>query len=175
MALSIHYAPDVDDNHRRLCAKAYQIAGLERMGARSAANLVGALNRSKQPELSRLLYALGIREVGEVTARSLARHFRSMQALLAADEDALLEVDDVGPIVAAHVRAFFGEPHNLDVIAALEEAGVQGQSPEESTGPAPLAGQNWVLTGALGMPRIQAKNLLESLGAKVVGSVSRKT
>lgn len=155
--------------------EAEALAGLERMGEKSAANLVAALERSKDVELGRLLFALGIREVGEVTAHGLARHFRSLEALQAADEDALLEVPDVGPIVASHVCAFFDEPHNLEVIQALLDAGVRPQAPEAPDGPAPLAGETWVLTGALGMPRIKAKNLLEQLGAKVSGSVSGKT
>ena len=154
---------------------AQQLAGLERMGEKSAGNLVRELERSKQPELARLLYALGIREVGEVTAASLARHFGSLDALRAADVDQLLEVSDVGPVVAGHVRAFFDEPHNIEVLEALAQLGVRWQAPEVAEGPAPLAGQVWVLTGSLEMPRIKAKNLLESLGAKVTGSVSAKT
>jgi DNA ligase (NAD+) len=152
-----------------------QLAGLERMGARSAANLVDAIERSKTPEFGRLLFALGIREVGEVTAANLARHFRSLEALRDADLEALEAVPDVGPVVAAHVRAFFDEPHNLEVLDALAAAGVRYEAPEVIEGPQPLAGQTWVLTGTLSMPRIKAKNLLESLGAKVSGSVSGKT
>jgi DNA ligase (NAD+) len=98
-----------------------------------------------------------------------------MEALEAADEESLLEVADVGPIVAGHVVAFFREKHNRDVIQALREAGVRWTAPEMPDGPQPLAGQTWVLTGALAVPRIRAKNLLESLGAKVSGSVSSKT
>ena len=154
---------------------AEQLAGLERMGAKSAANLVDAIERSKTPEFGRLLFALGIREVGEVTAANLARHFRSLEALRDADLDALEAVPDVGPVVAAHVHAFFDEPHNLEVLDALEAAGVRYEAPEVVEGPQPLAGQTWVLTGTLSMPRIRAKNLLESLGAKVSGSVSGKT
>ncbi len=152
-----------------------QLEGLDRMGARSAANLLGAIERSKSPELGRLLFALGIREVGEVTANQLARHFRSLDALAGADIEALEQVDDVGPIVAAHVRAFFDEPHNLEVIRELIGAGVRYEAPEDRSGEQPLKGQTWVLTGSLGMPRIKAKNLLEQLGAKVSGSVSGKT
>ncbi len=152
-----------------------QIVLLERMGEKSAENLLEELEKSKQPDLDRLLYALGIREVGEVTANSLARHFKSMQKLQAADEAALVEVDDVGAVVASHVQSFFGEQHNREVIRALRDAGVQWKAPVETEGSQPLAGQTWVLTGSLGMPRIRAKNLLESLGAKVVGSVSAKT
>lgn len=152
-----------------------QLAGLERMGEKSATNLVEQLNRSKSPELGRLLFALGIREVGEVTAAQLALHFRDLDALRDADVEALEAVSDVGPIVAAHVRAFFDEPHNLKVIDELLAAGVEWQVPERIEGEQPLAGQTWVLTGALGVPRMKAKGWLESLGAKVSGSVSGKT
>lgn len=152
-----------------------QIASMERMGGKSAENLLKALEASKRPGLDRLLYALGIREVGEVTARSLAAHFGSMEALQSASEESLTEVSDVGPIVASHVAAFFQQEKNLRVIQALKDAGVEWQALEETTGEQPLAGETWVLTGALSMPRIQAKNLLESLGAKVSGSVSGKT
>jgi DNA ligase (NAD+) len=152
-----------------------QIASMERMGGKSAENLLKALEASKRPDLDRLLYALGIREVGEVTARSLAAHFGSMEALQGASEESLIEVSDVGPIVASHVAAFFQQEKNLRVIQALKDAGVEWQALEETTGEQPLAGETWVLTGALSMPRIQAKNLLESLGAKVSGSVSGKT
>lgn len=152
-----------------------QLASLDRMGGKSAQNLLQALENSKRPPLDRLLYALGIREVGEVTARSLALHFGSMEAVREADEDTLTAVDDVGPIVASHVAAFFRQETNLQVVQALQDAGVQWQAIEKQGGEQPLAGQTWVLTGALSMPRIQARNLLESLGAKVTGSVSAKT
>ena len=152
-----------------------QIASMERMGGKSAENLRKALQASKKPGLDRLLYALGIREVGEVTAHSLAAHFGSMQALHEASEEELIEVNDVGPIVASHVAAFFQQEKNLQVIQGLKDAGVEWQPLEQTTGAQPLAGETWVLTGALSMPRIQAKNLLESLGAKVSGSVSAKT
>ena len=146
------------------------------MGEKSADNLLAELEKSKSPGLDRLLYALGVREVGEVTARSLARHFGSLKKLSRANEEDLTEVADVGPIVASHVHAFFREPHNIDVIAALEKAGMQWHAAQEPTaGEQPLAGQIWVLTGALGMPRARAKNLLESLGARVTGSVSART
>jgi len=152
-----------------------QIASLERMGGKSAENLLKALEGSKKPLFDRLLYALGIREVGEVTAHSLASHFGTMQALQEASEEILTEVSDVGPIVASHVAAFFQQENNRQVIQALIDAGVEWQALEDKTGEQPLAGETWVLTGALSMPRIQAKNLLESLGAKVTGSVSAKT
>jgi len=152
-----------------------QIASMERMGGKSAENLLKALEASKKPPLDRLLYALGIREVGEVTAHSLAAHFVTMEALAQASEETLVEVDDVGPIVASHVAAFFQQENNRQVIQALNDAGVDWQELEDRSGEQPLAGETWVLTGALSMPRIQAKNLLESLGAKVTGSVSAKT
>ena len=152
-----------------------QLIGLERMGDKSADNLLAELERSKTPELDRLLYALGIREVGEVTAASLARYFGTVEKIVAASEEELTEVPDVGPIVAGHVHNFFQEAHNIEIIAALEQAGLRWKAVEVNEGEHPLAGQTWVLTGALGMPRAKAKNLLESLGAKVSGSVSAKT
>jgi DNA ligase (NAD+) len=152
-----------------------QIASMERMGGKSAENLLKALEVSKKPPLDRLLYALGIREVGEVTAHSLAAYFKTMEALQGATEETLVEVSDVGPIVASHVAVFFQQEDNRLVIQALRDAGVDWQALEDKSGEQPLAGETWVLTGALSMPRIQAKNLLESLGAKVTGSVSAKT
>jgi DNA ligase (NAD+) len=152
-----------------------QLIALDRMGEKSADNLLAELDRSKAPELDRLLYALGIREVGEVTARSLAAYFGSMEKIASASEEDLTEVPDVGPIVAGHVHAFFQEAHNHEVIAALEQAGLRWKPVEVNEGEQPLAGQAWVLTGTLGMPRARAKNQLESLGAKVSGSVSSKT
>ena len=152
-----------------------QLVSLERMGEKSADNLLEELEKSKNPELDRLLYAMGIREVGEVTARSLAKHFGTLEALVEADEEDLIEVEDVGPVVASHVHAFFREQHNTDVIAALQQAGMHWQAVEESGGEQPLAGQAGVLPGTLSMPRARAKTLLESLGARVTGSVSSRT
>jgi DNA ligase (NAD+) len=152
-----------------------QLIELERMGEKSADNLLAQLERSKRPPLDRLLYALGIREVGEVTATALARHFGSLERLLAASEEQLVDVPDVGPVVAGHVWAFFQEPHNLDVLEHLQQAGIRWQPLEAPAGEQPLAGQTWVLTGTLAMPRARAKTLLESLGARVSGSVSAKT
>ncbi len=152
-----------------------QIASLARMGGKSAENLLLALQKSKQPSLDRLLYALGIREVGEVTAHSLAAHFGTMEALLQASEETLTEVSDVGPIVASHVAAFFAQENNRQVIQALKDAGMDWQPVEDLGGEQPLDGETWVLTGSLSMPRVQAKNILVSLGAKVTGSVSGKT
>ena len=151
------------------------LIALDRMGEKSADNLLAQLERSKTPALDRLLYALGIREVGEVTATALARHFGTLEAIGAASEEDLVDVPDVGPVVASHVHAFFQESHNLDILSQLREAGLRWQPLEGPEGEQPLAGQTWVLTGALGMPRARAKNLLESLGARVTGSVSAKT
>jgi DNA ligase (NAD+) len=145
------------------------------MGEKSADNLLLQLDRSMAPDLDSLLYALGIREVGEVTARSLALHFKSLEKIINATEDELIEVPDVGPVVASHIHAFFQEPHNTEVIKLLEQAGLRFRAIETGAGEQPLAGQIWVLTGSLGMPRARAKNLLESLGARVTGSVSAKT
>ncbi|WP_376693427.1 NAD-dependent DNA ligase LigA [Wenzhouxiangella sp. EGI_FJ10409] len=151
---------------------------LERMGGKSADNLIAALDDSKQVTLARLLYALGIREVGEVTAQALARHFGTLDALAAAPVEDLEAVRDVGPVVARHLRAFFDEAHNRRVIEELLDAGVRYE-PEEATGQAealPLAGCTYVLTGSLsGLTRSQAKQRLEALGARVTGSVSKNT
>jgi DNA ligase (NAD+) len=152
-----------------------QLAALDRMGEKSADNLLAQLERSKTPDLGRFLFALGIREVGEVTAASLARYFGTLDRIESASEEDLLDVPDIGPIVAGHVYAFFREAHNLEVLRQLEAAGVRWQPVEVPQGEQPLAGQTWVLTGALGMPRARAKGLLESLGARVTGSVSAKT
>ncbi|MDE2079881.1 MAG: NAD-dependent DNA ligase LigA [Burkholderiales bacterium] len=157
-----------------------QLAGLDRMADRSAANLVAALARSKSTTLARFLYALGIRQVGEATAKDLARHFGALDRIAAAAAEALLEVNDIGPVVAQSVQAFFAQPHNLEVIAALRAAGIQW--PEHAgagrTGaaPGPLAGRTLVLTGSLPtLSRDEAKALIEAAGAKVSGAVSKKT
>ncbi len=152
------------------------LTGFERMGEKSASNLVAAIDGSRHPALWRFVYALGIREVGEATAKSLARHFGSLEALMAASDDELQSVADVGPVVAGHIRSFFDQPHNQDTIEALREAGVQWQTEVVEAASQPLAGQTWVLTGTLSsMTRDQAKAALEQLGAKVAGSVSAKT
>lgn len=155
----------------------FQIASLERMGDKSAANLTAAIDRSREPVLWRFLYALGIREVGEATAKGLAAHFGTLEAISEADEESLQTVPDVGPIVAGHIRSFFDQPHNQETLAALKEAGVTWQEEQVlSVDEQPLSGQTWVLTGTLsGMTRDQAKEKLEQLGAKVAGSVSKKT
>jgi DNA ligase (NAD+) len=151
------------------------LAALPRMGEKSAANLVAALETSKGTTLARFIYALGIREVGEATAAQLASHFGDLDALMDASEAQLLDVPDVGPVAAEHIRTFFSQRGNREVIAALRAAGVHWPKPTR-TGLRPLSGQTWVLTGTLeSMPRPEAKAKLEALGAKVAGSVSAKT
>jgi len=163
------------DGLYRLTAE--QLAGLERMGEKSAQNLVDALEKSKHAQLSRFIFALGIREVGETTARGLAQHFGGLDALMAADEEALRQVPDVGPVVAHHVATFFQQPHNREVIQALREAGVHWDEHEPvQVAEQPLSGNTYVLTGALSsMTREEAGDRLMALGAKVTGSVSKKT
>ena len=154
------------------------LAGLERMGEKSAANLLDAISRSRQTTLGRFIFALGIRNVGESTARDLARYFGNLDALLLASEDRLLEVPDVGPIVAESLREFFAEPHNLAIIAALRQAGVNWEEGEGTAAAPPgvLAGKTLVLTGTLPtLTRDDAKARVEAAGGKVSGSVSRKT
>ncbi|MFZ5540172.1 MAG: NAD-dependent DNA ligase LigA, partial [Pseudomonadota bacterium] len=154
------------------------LAGLERMGEKSAANLLAALDKARHTTLERFIYALGIRHVGESTARDLARHFGSLDALMAADEAALLEVPDVGPVVAASIVRFFAEPHNREVIAQLRAAGVRWrEGPAAKRAAAgPLAGKTFVLTGTLPTwTRDEAKERIEAAGGKVAGSVSKKT
>ncbi len=154
------------------------LEGLERMGEKSAENLLAALEKSKQTSLQRFLFALGIREVGEATALNLARHFGTLEALMQAEQHALEAVADVGPIVAEHVHQFFRSEGNLAVIRALQSAGVDWPdlAVDEPAQPQPLAGQIWVVTGKLEtLSRDEAKAQLQSLGAKVAGSVSAKT
>ncbi|MBS1197952.1 MAG: ligA [Proteobacteria bacterium] len=153
------------------------LAGLERMGEKSAQNLLAAIEGSKNSTFARFIYALGIRNVGEATARDLARHFGNLEHLLAADEAALQQVPDVGPVVAASLLAFLHEPHNRSVIEKLLAAGVHWpQGEPETAGPRPLAGKTFVLTGTLPtLKRDDAKALIEAVGGKVAGSVSKKT
>jgi DNA ligase (NAD+) len=153
------------------------LAGLERMGARSAQNLVEAIARSRQTTLARFIFALGIRNVGEATARELARHFGSLDALLAAGAETLQAVPDVGPVVAESVAAFFAEAHNREVIDSLRRAGVHWPEGESAAvGPRALAGRTLVLTGTLpNLTRDEAKAMIEAAGGKVAGSVSKKT
>jgi DNA ligase (NAD+) len=153
------------------------LAELDRMGMKSAANLLQALERSKVTTLARFLYALGIKEVGEATAQILAQHFGTLGAMMRAGEEELQQVEGIGPVVAASIKAFFREPGNRKVIERLREAGVRW--PESEISPAsarPLEGKTFVLTGSLSrMTRDQAKAILQALGAKVSGSVSQKT
>ncbi len=153
------------------------LVDLERMGAKSALNLLDAIEHSKQTTLARFIYALGIRNVGETTAKDLARHFGSLDNLMTADEARLQQLPDVGPIVAQSVAAFFAEPHNREVIFQLRAAGVQWAEHEgEPVRELPLSGKTFVLTGTLpSMSRDEVKVTLEERGAKVVGSVSKKT
>jgi DNA ligase (NAD+) len=148
-----------------------------KIATRWAENLVAAIEASKASSLERVLYALGIRDVGESTAKTLARHFGALDPLMAADEEALQQVPDVGPVVAKRIAHFFAEPHNREVIAALRDAGVHWkEGPPRRATEGPLSGQTVVLTGGLAsMSRDEAGARLEALGAKVSGSVSKKT
>ena len=155
---------------------AASIAKLERMGEKSSENLVEAIAEAKRTTLPRLIYALGIREVGEATARALASHFLTLDEVLAAPVETLEEVDDVGPVVAKHIRAFVSEPRNQQVIASLVAAGVNWPAVSTATGDGPLAGTIWVVTGKLeSMGRDDAEQRLRALGAKTASSVSAKT
>ena len=153
------------------------LAELERMGAKSASNLVNAIAKSKETTFPRFLYALGIREVGEVTARSLAQHFGDLESLSKADAEELQTIPDVGPVVAAHVETFFRQPHNKEVIDALIDAGVHWpKEKKHAVDKSRLAGKKFVLTGALStLTRDEAKDLIRNLGGQVTGSVSTKT
>ena len=156
---------------------AERLEGFERIGAKSARNLEEALQQARETTLARFIFALGVREVGEVTARALAEHFGALEPLMQASVEELEAIRDVGPVVARHVVNFFAEPHNREVIEALRRAGVrwpESRAPAER--PQPLAGRTYVLTGGLqGMTREEATAKLQALGAKVTGSVSRST
>ncbi len=154
-----------------------KIADLERMGEKSAQNLIDSIAASKQTTLAKFLFALGIREVGEATGQTLARNFGSLEAIIHADQEALLEVDDIGPVVAYYIRDFFRNPDNLAIINALRESGVSWDDIDISAQDSqPLKGQTWVLTGGMEIiSRAEAKDRLQDLGAKVAGSVSAKT
>ncbi|MDX9967627.1 MAG: NAD-dependent DNA ligase LigA, partial [Hydrogenophaga sp.] len=154
-----------------------KLAALDRMADKSAQNLVSALEKSKKTTLARFLFALGIRHVGEATAKDLARHFGTLDRIMDAGVEQLLEVPDVGPVVAQSLHTFFQQPHNREVVEQLRAAGVHWEEGE----PAPkaslaLAGKTFVLTGTFPtLRREQAKEMLEAAGAKVAGSVSKKT
>jgi len=154
-----------------------ELSGLERMGEKSASNLVDAIAKSKTPTMARFIFALGIREVGEATALSLAQWFGDIDSLKQADIDSLQKVPDVGPVVASHIYAFFRQPHNLEVIEKLNQAGVTPEVVETlPMGERSLDGMTFVLTGSLStMTRDEAKQKLQAMGAKVSGSVSKKT
>jgi DNA ligase (NAD+) len=172
----------VDQNLVRTPADLYKLgftalANLERMGDKSADNLIQAINQSRNTTLARFIFALGIRHVGETTAKDLAKYFGSIRAFMQAQEDDLLRVNDVGPVVAKSIQNFLAQIHNLEVIEQLIACGVD---PQEKAGSeqviAELLNKTFVLTGTLPtLSRDNAKALLELAGAKVVGSVSKKT
>ncbi len=153
------------------------LAALERMGAKSADNILAAIERSKTTTLARFLFALGIREVGEATAAALAQHFGAIEPLMEADLETIQQVPDVGPVVAAHVQTFFADPLNRKLVEDLRSAGVNWPAATvQPIGEQPLAGLTFVLTGTLeAMSREEAEEALRALGAKTSGSVSRKT
>ena len=154
-----------------------ELAQLERMGEKSAQNFLDGIERSKRTTLARFIYALGIRNVGEVTAKALARHLLTLDNLIKIDEARLQLVPDIGPIVAQSITTFFTEPHHLELVAQLRAAGVWWpESDEVVARPTPLGGKTFVLTGTLSsMSREEAKSRLEAQGAQVTGSVSQKT
>jgi DNA ligase (NAD+) len=153
------------------------LAALDRMGGKSADNLLAALEKSKDTTLARFLFALGIREVGEATAAALAAHFGAVEPLFAADIDTVQQVPDVGPVVASRVVEWFGDPQNRELVARLQAAGVRWPAPERrEAGEQPLAGLTFVLTGTLeSLAREEAEDALRALGARASGSVSKKT
>ena len=157
---------------------AAELAAMERMGQKSAENLLDAIERSKETSLSRFLYGLGIREVGDATAASLASYYGNLTAIMDASEDDLQQVPDVGPVVAARIRAFFAEGHNQEVVERLKTSGVtwKESDPARETDNGPLSGKIFVLTGTLeSMTRDEAKDQIQALGGKITGSVSTKT
>ncbi len=152
------------------------LAELDRMATRSAQNVLDALEKSKSTTLARFIYALGIRHVGESTAKALAKHFGKLDALLDANEEQILVVDDIGPVVAHSILTFLSDPLNRELIAQLRAAGVHWNETEPDHGPKPLAGKTFVLTGTLPtLKRDDAQAMIEAAGGKVSGSVSKKT
>ena len=152
-----------------------EVAEFDRMGRKSAENLIAAIDQSRRTTLPRLIFSLGIRHVGESTARDLARHFGSMDALVQADETALLSVPDVGPVVAGSIARFFAEPHNIEIVRALQAHGLDPREQAREQ-PGDLAGKTFVLTGTLpNWSREEAASHIMAAGGKVSGSVSRKT
>lgn len=155
--------------------KKSELESLERMGEKSAENLLEKIEKSKKTTLARFLYAIGIREVGESTAKLLASHFKTLPALQSSTEEMLQSIPDIGPVVAAHISHFFHEQHNRSIIDRLLKAGVHWEPVKEAKH-LPLMGKTFVITGTLSaMSRDEAKEILEKLGAKVSGSVSSKT
>lgn len=170
-----HVVASLPDLYKLGVAK---LAALERMGEKSATNLILAIKASKHTTLARFLFGLGIRHVGEATAKDLARHFGSIDRIMEASIDALLEVPDVGPIVAQSIRGFFDQVHHREIVEQLRAAGIQWDEGQGIHGDAarPLVGMTLVLTGTLAtLSRDEARDLIESAGGKVAGSVSKKT
>ena len=156
--------------------KLEKLINLERMAKKSAENLLNSIEASKQTTLAKFLYSLGIREVGEATAQTLANNFGTLDAVIAATVEQLLDVEDVGPVVARHIVDFFRNPDNLSIVEAIRNFGVQWKDIDQTAQALPLKGQTWVLTGTLEtMSRAEAKDRLQQFGAKVAGSVSAKT
>ena len=170
----------VDLNLVRTPADLYRLGfaalvNMERMGEKSADNLLQSIAQSKKTTLARFIFGLGIRHVGESTAKDLAKHFGGIRALMDAPMDELLMVNDVGPVVADSIVSFMSEPHNREVIEQLLVSGIEFQNEERIT-TVDLSGKTFVLTGTLPtLSRDQAKEMLEAAGAKVAGSVSQKT
>jgi len=168
-----HVILHVDDLYR---LSREQITGLERMGEKSAENLLRAIEASRRTTLERFVYALGAREVGETTAARLTRHFKTLEHIMQASEEALQNVPGVGPVVAKHVVIFFAQPHNGEVIAHLLEAGIIWPDVEPDTENRELNGKTYVITGTLSnFSRAEVKQELEALGARVSASISAKT
>jgi len=153
------------------------LAGLDRMADKSANNLLEAIEKSKQTTLPRFMFGLGIRHVGEATAKALARYFGHLDAIMNASEEVLLQVDDVGPVVAQSIRTFFDQAHNREVVEQLRACGVTWEEGEPTArAPQPLSGKTFVITGTLPtLGRDEAKDKVEAAGGKVAGSVSKKT
>ena len=156
--------------------KLEKLINLERMAQKSAENLLNSIEASKQTTLPKFLFSLGIREVGEATAQTLANNFGTLDKVIEASVEQLLEVEDVGPVVARHIVDFFRNPDNLSIVEAIINSGVQWKDIDQTAQSLPLKGQTWVLTGTLEtMSRAEAKDRLQQFGAKVSGSVSAKT
>jgi DNA ligase (NAD+) len=171
----------VDKNIITTAADLYKLgltalAALDRMAEKSAQNVLASLEKSKTTTMARFVYALGIRHVGESTAKELARHFGNMDALTQASVEQLLEVSDIGPVVAQSIRAYFTDPLNVELVAQLRAGGVHWPEQTHDDKPKPLLGKTFVLTGTLPtLSRDDATHLIEAQGGKVSGSVSKKT